>query len=434
MSGERGTGVRRTGLWRNRDFLRLWAAQSVSSFGQQITELAIPLTAALLLHASPVQMGLLGYAQYVPYLLIGLFAGVWVDRLKRRPLLVTADLARAALLLAIPVTALLGQLRLVEIYLVVLAVGMLTVVFDVAYNAFVPVLVERAELLDANAKLAFSSSTAQVAGPALGGILVQVFAAPFAIAANAVTFGVSALFVRGIRASGQPAARHGRSRSVWTDIHEGLRAVWTNRTQRVLMLCGFVSNFALDINLAVSMLFLVRELALPPAIVGVVYGCYSAGAVAGSLLAGRLSRRLGIGPALLVGQSLSGVGALGMSLASGSRFAAAAELGAALLLWGVGTLVWLVNSMSLRQEITPAHLLGRVMATVRFVSWGLAPFGFLVGGVVGQLTGLRSALVMAGAIILLSAVWLALSPVARLRRAEEASAPQVSGTASAEAG
>jgi MFS family permease len=419
------------GVWRNHDFMRLWAAQSVSSLGQQITELAIPLTAALLLHASPFQMGLLGYAQYVPYLLIGLFVGVWVDRLKRRRLLIGADVARAALLLTIPVLALLGQLALAELYGVVLAVGTLTVVFDVTYNAYVPALVQPGELVEANAKLGFSSSTAQVVGPTTGGILVQVLTAPYAIVANAMSFCASALFLRGIADSQNRAAPGRAGRTIWAEIHEGLCAVWTDRTQRILMMCSFISNFSLDVNLAVSTLFLVRTIALTPALIGVVYGCYSVGAVVGSLVAGRLSRSLGLGRALVLGQALSGAGAFGMSLSSGSRPLAIVELGTALALWGVGTLVWLVNSMSLRQEITPPRLLGRVMATVRFVSWGIAPIGFLVGGVVGQLAGLRGALMVAGAGILLSVLWLALSPVARLRRSEDARPPGAPATAEA---
>ena len=416
------------GLWRRPDFLKLWAGQSVSLFGSAVTELAFPLTAVLVLGATPSQMGALQAAQYAPFLLLGLFAGVWVDRLRRRPLLIWADVGRALLIGSIPVAAALGVLRLEHLYGVAFLVGVLTVLFDVAYFAYVPSLVPRAALPDANAKLEVSRSLAQTTGPTLAGILVQVATAPVAMAIDAASFAVSAAAIALIRTpepapglsfrsaaagggdvspnpgDGPAAGSPGGGRSIWREIGEGLRLVWQDPVLRAL--AGQLASLQLagGINGALFVLFALRQLELTPVLLGALTSVYSVVALLTALVLGPVARfgerRTLVGSLLLIG-----IGNICFPLAGLAPSAAVPLLAARAVVHGLSGPAFNVAGSSLRQKVTPDRLLGRVSATIRFFGWGILPLSALAGGFLAERIGLLGTLTVATCLSLTTFLW-----------------------------
>src|SRR2546428_10018233 len=274
-------------LWRHSDFMKLWLAQTISVFGDQFTGLAIPLIAALMLQATPGQMGVLTAVERAPFLLIGLFAGVWVDRLPRRPILVTGDLGRAAVLLTIPLAALLGGLRMPHLYAVGLLVGVLTGFFDVAYQAFLPALVGRQQLVEGNSKLEATRSLANLAGPSVAGVVIQALSAPIAIILDALSFVISGGLISRIR--GREQAPGGTRASVTAEVREGLRVVFGNRLLRSIAGCTGTSNFFGSALFALYILFMTRSLGLTPAKIGAIFSLGNVAGLLGALSAGRLA-------------------------------------------------------------------------------------------------------------------------------------------------
>jgi MFS family permease len=402
-------------LLRNADFLHLWAAQTIAQFGNQVTVIALPL-AAVGLGASPFQMGVLGAFQFVPYLAFGLLVGVWADRVRRRPLLTAASFGRAGLLLLVPASALLGLLRLETLFGVALLVGSLALVFDVAYTALLPSLVRREQLVEANSRLNASLATAQIAGPGLSGLLVQLLTAPIAIAGDAFAFLVTGLLVRRIRAL---EAIDGERRDVWGDLVEGLRAVWGRPVLRAISLSQLSCNIFISANLAVFVVYMVRVEHMTPVLIGAVYAVGSAGGLLGSLLAPRVARRLGAGPTVVAALAVIGLAATATALPAGPPVVATAGLALAMLVWQVASGLFAINAVSLRQAVTPDRLQGRVQASVKSFTWGLSPVGYLLGGAAGQVLNLRLVLVLAGVGLTLSTGWLIASPVPRLRNTSD---------------
>lgn len=409
-----------TGLWRHHDFLRLWAAQTVSLFGTQVTTLALPLTAVLVLDATAGQMGLLTALSTLPFLLIGLFAGAWVDRMRRRPILIAADLGRALLFVSIPVAAALDRLSIEQLYTVALLAGALTVFFDVAYQSYLPSLVQRSDLVEGNSKLEISNSTARVVGPGVAGALAQVFSAPAAMLLDSFSFLLSALFLRGIRQPEAAPERRDGGGSIWQEIGEGLTAVLRHPLLRPIVASTAVSNLCGGIVTAVFVLFLTEELGLSPSVIGLTYTIGSLGAVGAALLAAPAARRFGVGPSIIGGKMLIAASALLLPLAGGPVVVAATVLIIYRLL-GSGTIISNVNQVSLRQTITPGRMQGRVNATSRFVTWATLPLGALLGGLLGEAIGIRPTLFVAAAGTTLAVLWLFLSPLPSVR---EATAPE----------
>jgi MFS family permease len=403
------------GLWRHPDFLKLWVGETISLLGSQVTVLAMPLAAAMTLNATPLQMGTLGTLQYIPWLLVGLLAGVWVDRLRRRPVMIAADLGRTLLLGLIPLAAVIGILRIEHLYIVGFLVGIMNVFFDVAYAAYLPTLVPRDRLVEGNSKLQVSGSIAEISGPGLAGALVQRMTAPLAIAVDALSFLVSALSLTWIGTPEPKPIPTGSSRNLRAEIREGLRLVFSNPILRAFALASVTTNFFVDVHLAVFVLYATRELGISPVILGSIYAIASLGGLLGSLFAGRLVKRLGLGPVIVGAQVLVTLAVLAIPL-SGRVFRIAAPLIIlAEALWGFGAVVYVVNTVSLRQAITPNPLQGRVTASLRFVTWGIAPLGFLLGGMLGETIGLQATLLVAVAGPLLSVACLVFSPVLGLR-------------------
>ncbi|MCA1644920.1 MAG: MFS transporter [Chloroflexi bacterium] len=401
------------GLWRHSEFMKLWGGQTISQVGSQVTLLALPLTAVLVLHATPGQMGLLYAAETAPFLVVALAAGVWVDRLRRRPILIGGDLSRALLLAWLPIGALLGVLRIEQLYVVAVLVGLCTVFFDVAYQSFVPVLVGREHLVEGNSKLEVSRSAAQIVGPGLGGLLVQTITAPVAIIVDALSFLISGLVLILIKTP-EPAPGISR-RGVRAEIGEGLSIVLGNSLLRSIAGCTGTSNVFGSALQAVLVLYATRDLGLPPALLGVALGAGSLGALLAALLSSRIADRIGLGTSIVGGISLGGVASLLIALASGPPSVAAAVLGLAQALFGFGGVLYNINQVSLRQAITPDRLLGRMNATMRFIVWGTMPIGALLGGSLGEAIGLRGTLAVVAAGALVTPLWVLLSPVRKLR-------------------
>ncbi len=397
-------------LWRHRDFLKLWSGQTISVFGSQFTHLAVPLIAAMILKASPAQMGVLSAVVTAPFLLIGLFAGAWVDRWRRRPILIAGDVGRALVLLVIPAAHLAGVLDMALLYAVGFLTGAMTVFFDVAYQAYLPSLVDREHLLEGNSKLEASRSVAQVAGPGLAGVVVQIISAPMAILLDAVSFLVSGLFIGLIRQP-EPAPEVARA-PLLSEVREGLAVVFGNPMLRAIAGCTSTSNFFASAAGALYILFATRELAMKPAAIGVVFSLGSIGALAGVLLAPALAQRWGIGRVIVTAPLLAGLGFVPVALATPALAIPLLTLGGFVASFGI--LLYNVNQVSLRQAITPHRLQGRMNATMRFLVWGTMPLGALAGGALGQILGLRPTIAVGAAGAMLAFLWVWRSPVRAL--------------------
>jgi MFS family permease len=410
ITGSRFWRSRRGGLWSNADFKRLWAAESISQVGSQITIVALPLAAALTLGASPAQMGLLTAAGTLPFLLLSLFAGVWVDRMRRRSIMIASDVGRAVLLLTIPLAWLLGQLRIELLFIVAFFVGVQTLLFDIAYLSFLPGIIRRDQLTEGNAKLQGSASTAQVAGPGLAGLLVGAITAPLAILVDALSYLLSAWFLLRIRAPEAAPVRQARP-DLRREITEGLHAIFGQAALRAIAISAAVGNLFGYVFLAVYILYMVEDLGFSATEVGLVFSLGGLGAIAGSVLAEPLKRRVGIGPAVICGQVLFGTGGLLVPLAVlVPSYEVAMVLGAEFLQWA-GVLLAAVNAISLRQALVDERLLGRANGTMRLMNQGVIPLGALIGGLLGEAIGLRGTLVVGVAGMFVSAGWVLFSPL-----------------------
>ena len=401
-------------LWRHADFLKLWAGESVSLLGSQITFLALPLTAVTWLEATPFEMGLLGALEFAPFLLFSLVAGVWADRLPRRPILMAANIGRALLLGSIPLMALNGWLSMGYLYAMAFGVGVLTVFFDVAYQSYLPALVRRDQLVEGNSKLEGSSSVAQIMGPALAGGLVQAFTAPIAVAADAASFLVSAFCLGLIRRRENPGNRAGKWQPMWGEIREGLKVVFQSPILRSIAGCTATNNFFSNMRFAVLTIYVVRELGIEPGLLGIIFAVGSLGALIGALWGSAIARRWGVGPTLIGAALVGAIGSLALPAAQGSTTFAVAMLTLGLFINGGANPVYNITQMSLRQAIIPLRLQGRMNASMRFLVWGTIPLGSLIGGVLGEGIGIHTTLVIGAIGGLLAVTWVFFSPVRTL--------------------
>jgi predicted MFS family arabinose efflux permease len=401
-------------LLRDLDFLKLWFGQCISRMGSLITLVGLPLTAALLLNASPLQMGALASASAAPVLIFGLFAGAWADRLRRRPILIAADLGRAVVLAVVPLAAMLGRLTIVHLYVVATLSAFLTVLFDVSYQAYLPSLIESENLFEGNSRLALTESIAEIAGPALTGMLVNLLTAPIAILCDAVSFAASALSLWLIRKPEPPPAR-AHEPHMGREIAEGLRTVWRDPVLRPLAGRTGTAAFFMGFGSSLYILFVTRELGLTAALLGLVISAGGVSNLAGAFLAGRLARHWGVGPTLIGSSVAIGVAMLAVPLARGPVPVCTAVLIASQLAdaaWPIFT----INETSLRQAITASRLQGRVNSAMHLIFHGILPLGAFAGGAIAEGIGIRSTLLMGACGILLSTLWLACSPVRNVRK------------------
>lgn len=400
-------------LWRHGDFRRLWVGQTISQIGSQVTLIALPLAAILLFKATPFQVGLLGTMEFLPFVLFGLPVGVWVDRLRRKPVLVIADVVRFAVLGSVPLAYALDALHIGQLYATAFLAGVFTVFFDVAYASYLPSLIDRPRLVEGNSKLEMSRSGAQLLGPGLGGILVQLFTAPVALLADAGSYLGSVLFLLLIRRQEPPAeSSPGERPRMRAQIREGVRYVVRHRLLRPLASSTALMNLASGLSQAVILIFAVRSLRMKPGIVGLLLAVSNLGFLGGAFVAGRIARRLGVGPTLIGAAVLIGVGWGFVPLATPSIAVPLLLVG-----WTIGSfgaVIYNVNARSLAQSITPERMLGRTIATLRFVVWGTIPLGTFVGGILGSRVGLRPTLWLSAAIGLVAFLAPLLSDVRRL--------------------
>jgi MFS family permease len=394
----------RSGVLAYPDFIKLWTGQTISEFGSRITRDAIPLAAVILLASTPEQMGVLMAISSLPILVLGLFAGVWVDRHSRRPIMIAADVGRILLLLCIPALALIGALSFEILCLIAALVGILSLLYEIAYRSLLPSLIGREHLLEGNSKLATTSSLAEIGGPAISGLLIQWISAPLAIFFDAISFIFSAVSVATIRTPEPPPAADEEAGSVWRDIIDGFRVIATQPVLRSLALGEVLRAFFGSFIGTLYALYAIRMLGLTPAILGFLVAAGGIGALAGALLAGRLPRRFGLGTTLTGALLVGGLINLLIPAAGGPPLVAAGLLIVGQIIGDAAMMVYEVNEISLRQMLVPGHLLGRANASIGFLTQGVAPIGALVGGALAGVTNPRMALWVAVLGILFTAV------------------------------
>jgi MFS family permease len=401
----------RSPLYGQPDFRRLWAAQTVSRFGSQISQLALPLVAVLSLHSSAFRVSLLGAVEMLPFLLFALPAGAWVDRVARRPVLIGADLGRALVLGSLPLAAAIGHVTYVQLCVVGFVAGTLTVCFDVSYQSYLPALVDREHLVDANSKLELSNSGSQIAGPGLAGLLVQWFTAPYAIAADALSFLWSAAFIGRIRTR-EDVEPPEEERSLVREILDGLRYLVTDARWRAMAMFIAVFNLGTGITGPLILVFAVRRLGLSAGQLGLVLSLGNVGWLVGALVARRVATVLRLGPALFLAALLGGLPFFVIPLAT--PHVAIPLLIAAEAITALSLVVFNINGISLYQTHVPPRMLGRMNASRRWIVWGIIPLGNVLGGALASAIGLRTTLFVGAAISTVAAAALLAKPILSL--------------------
>ncbi|MGG1661781.1 MFS transporter [Brevibacillus sp. NRS-1366] len=404
-------------MLRHKDFRTFWLSHTATQFGTQVALLGLPLVASLTLAATPLQMGVLGALEYAPFLLIGLFAGVWVDRARRRPVLFVSNMCRALLLVLIPIVSFIGILRMEWLYAIAFLTGVCTVFFDIAYQSYLPTLVNRERIVGTNSLLEGSRSAAQMAGPGLSGAIIQLVTAPVAMLVTSLSFFLSALSLCFIKKEEIVPVRPDRSRSLWQDIREGLHLSFTDPLLFGVIRCSAIFNFSWNVMFSIYVLYAISLLQISSGWLGLVYGGMGAGFFLGALLVHKAIRRFGMGPVIVGSAMIASCGGPFAPLATGTGGSAALVLMSGQFFFGLGMSMWSISTLSLRQTIVPTQLQGRVNATVRFVAWGAYPLGSLAGGVIGDIFGMRIALLAGSIGLIIAAATLFFTPF--LKRKEK---------------
>jgi MFS family permease len=408
------------GLWRHPDFLKLWSAETVSQFGSQISGLAIPLVAIIVLDATAFEVAALTVVEFAPFLLFSLPAGVWVDRLRRRPILVISDLARAALMFSIPIAYAFDALTLGQLFVVGFLFGVFTVFFDVAYQSYLPSLVDRTQLIDGNSKLEISRAAGQLGGPGISGVLVGRFGGPVAILIDAVSFVFSAIFLFSIRKVEPKTAREEGERGpgMKAEIREGLRYVLGHRYLRYIAACTATFNFFGSLATAILLVYAVRTLHLSPALIGLALTLSNFGPLLAAFTSNRISKKLGVGPTIVAAAAIAGPMMIFIPLAPVGN-SAVIVLGVVFAVSGFANVVYNITQVSFRQAITPERIQGRMNSVMRFIVWGTIPLGQLAGGALATRYGLRTAMWIGAIGCCLPFLPVLLSPVRTLREMPE---------------
>ena len=401
---------------RDRDFLWFWGGQSVSLLGSQITSFAVPVLAITTLGAGAGQLSLLRTLEFLPFLILTLPAGLWVDRHPPRPAMITANLLRGVLIAAVAVAGITGLLHLSWLSVTLVLIGAGTVVFDVAYLSYLPAVVDRDRLVDGNSKLSVSASIADVAGPGLAGVLIQVLTAPVTLLADAVSYLISAGTLRAIRTPDRaPAGTEQPRAGMRRQVADGLAAVARNPYLRTICLESFTYNFFVQFTETLVALYALTELGLGVGLLGLCISVGSIGGLAGAVVAPRVVRRYGFGPAFVAGTALGCAAPVLIPLADGPPLLAGGTVAAAYLVTGFGVTISVIGSVTLRQTVAPAALLGRVNAVMRLAGYAAIPLGAAATGVVATAAGVRTGLLVGVAGLLLPTLILVLSPVLRLK-------------------
>ena len=401
---------------RDRRFGSLWAGETISQFGDRISELALPLIAVVALAATPIEVGLLTAAVWAPKLL-GLLVGSWTDRRShRKPILVGADLLRAAVLLSLPVAHWFGAVTLAQLFAVAILAGGGQVLFMSAYQSFFVSLVDRERYVEANSKLSISRSASFVAGPALGGYLIQLLTAPVAVLVDAVSFLASALLIGRIRTEPAPV---GGSSSLLADARAGLRYVMTHRYLRAGLACVTTLNFFTFAAQALLVLFASRTLGLPSGLIGLAFGVGALGGLLGAVVTPRLSRRYGVGRVLVAGAILFPAPTAALALAHGPHWLAATTIGLAEAVSAAGVMPFDINLNAVQTAVTADPMRSRVSGVFSTINYGSRPLGAVAGGLLGSALGVRPTLLIAGVGGALCCLWLLGSPIPRIRKVDD---------------
>jgi Na+/melibiose symporter-like transporter len=413
-------------VFRNADFVKLWSGESVSLIGTQVTQFTMPLVAVLALNASVTEVGVLNALRFVPVLLLSLLAGVWLERRRRRPVLIACALGNCLLIGLVPVSSAAGFLSIGLLYGVVSVSGVLSMFFDVGALSYVPSLVGREHLAEANGRIQASQAFAGVAGPGIAGLLVGLITAPFTLSVDAVSYLFSAAGLISIRRPEPvPEVPAGKT-TIRQSIGEGLQVIWGSSLLRALLTQGTALNLFFGGYTTLFVVYAVRVIHLHPFELGIVLAAQAAGALGGALTAGRVRAAIGLGRTMVINTVFVSVVLLALLVPRHASVPTVLIFAAAELLYGWNIAVYNVNSITLRQLVTPKQVLARMNATYRMVLWGVAPVGMSLGGVLGGAVGLRTALVISLALMASPLLWL-FSPV--LRQAQMPAGPPDSGPA-----
>jgi len=402
-----------SGLWRHADFLKLWFGQTISEFGSHITGGGIGILAITVLAATPSELGVLAALSSIPILLFGLVIGVWVDRLPRRPIMIFTDIARLLLVLTIPAAALTGHLSMTLLYIITPALALLTLVFNTAYRAYLPSLIDHKHLLEGNTKLATTSSLAEIGGPSITGILIQIMTAPVAMLFDSLSYLASVISVLLIRKPEPPPPPRAEDTSMMREVRAGFAVIIDHPVLRTLVIGISAREFFGNFFAALYSFYVIRELGLSVVVLGVLISAGGIGALAGAALAGPITRRFGLGRTITWTRVIGSLIGLLTPLAGGSPLLAAAMLLANQIFGDALGMIYEIDEMTLRQTLIPNHLLGRANASAGFLAQGVAPIGALVAGVIAAGTSARFALWIATLGFLVIAVWTILTPVRR---------------------
>jgi MFS family permease len=400
-------------LWRDLDFVKLWLGQFVSETGSQVSVLALPTVAILVLHATPFQVGLLGALEFLAFPVLGLIAGVYADRFRRIRIMAVCDVIRTLIFGSVPLAWVFGVLTIEQLYAVALLTGICTVFFDISYQSYLPSLIRRQDLIEGNSKLEVTRSIAQLSGPALAGFLIQLVGAAQAVLVDAASYVVSVVSLLAIRKpEPEPQPSDTGRRSFWRELWEGVQVVIGNSTLWKIAGCTATSNLGSNMTFAVLLIFAYRQLQLSPATVGLVFAAGAIGGLLGALTASWVAARLGLGRTLLASIAVSGLGYLIIPLAQ-YGFAVPVLVASSFVTFFANP-VYNINQVSLRQAITPDRVQGRMNATMRTIVWGTMPIGALLGGIFGTYLGIVATLWIGGLIATLAAIWILAGPI-RLR-------------------
>ncbi len=411
-----GTEAEETsGLLANRDFVKLWTGQTVSLIGTQVTQFSMPLVAVLTLNATVLQVGILNALRFVPVLLLSLFAGVWLDRRRRRPILICCAVGNALLIGLVPVASVTGVLSIGLLYVVTTLVGLLNMIFDVGALSYVPHLVDRRHLSQANSRLQASNAVAGISGPGLAGLLIGLITAPITLSVDAVSYLASALGLIAITRREPEPERPAERQSVGRSIAEGLRAVYGSRLLRALLTQSAALNLFFGAVITVFVVYAVRYLHLTPFKLGLVLGASAVGALTGALFSTRIRMRLGLGRSMVVNTIGLSAAPLLMIIPRGAGLGSMIILICSHLLYGSNVSMFNVTAITMRQTVTPRRVLARMNATYRMLLFGAPLFGALMGGLLGDALGLRPALIISLIAMTSPVLWIPFSPVFRLR-------------------
>lgn len=400
---------------RDADFMKIWAGESVSLVGNQITIFALPLVAILTLHATVFQVGLLNMSRNLPLVVFSLLAGVWLDRMKRRPILIACSLGNAVLIGLVPLSSATGWLSMGLLYAVTILVGILSVFFDVGVLTYMPSLVGRRKLSQSNSMIQTSTSLALVAGPGIAGALVGVLTAPITLTADAISYVCSAIGLITIRRREPEPERPAQRQTIRRSIAEGLRSVYGSPILRSLLGLSASFNFAQSAFITILVVYAVRSLGLSPFQLGIVIGATAVGGAIGAAFGNRISKIFGVGPTMLCSLSGATLFPLLFLIPRGNGFFDVVFMATIQFIYGFGVLTYNVHTVTLRQVVTPDRLLGRMNASYRLVLLGTQPPGAFLAGVIGQRFGLHTALLVTVLVFPFPIIWTVFSPVMRMK-------------------